>query len=140
MSYIDLNLIGSEYIIHRGVVTKWALSPWVFWGLILSYLTFGLGILMIPLGYLLIRSNEAAITNKRLIAKTGLIRRDTVEIPLNKVSSLQIRQGLIGRVLGYGTLIISDTGTTYAPIKYISAPLFFRRCFFEQQEILTEST
>ena len=140
MSYIDLNLIGSEYIIHRGVVTKWALSPWVFWGLILSYLTFGLGILIIPLGYLLIRSNEAAITNKRLIAKTGLIRRDTVEIPLNKVSSLQIRQGLIGRVLGYGTLIISDTGTTYAPIKYISAPLVFRRCFFEQQEILTEST
>lgn len=138
MSYIDSNLIGSEHIVQRGEVTKWALMSWIFWGIVLACFTYGAGLLLLPLGYMLLRSNEAAVTNKRLIAKTGLIRRDTIEIPLNKVSSLQIRQGLVGRMLGYGSLLISDAGTTYAPIKYIHDPLTFRRCFFEQQETSDE--
>ncbi len=135
MSYIESCLIGDEKIIQRGIMTKWALLPWIFWGVLIALFTYGLGLLIIPFGYIMLRSNEAAVTDKRLIAKTGLIRRDTIEIPLAKVSSLQVRQGLIARMLGYGSLIISDTGNTYAPIHYIRTPLEFRRCFFMQQEL-----
>ena len=94
------------------------------------------GFLLIPMGYLIIESKEAGVTNKRLIAKSGLIRRDTVEIPIKKVSSLQVKQGIIGRMLGYGTLIISDVGAAHAPIRYIREPLKFRQRFFEVQEEL----
>ncbi|MHB9319966.1 PH domain-containing protein [Phytobacter diazotrophicus] len=133
MSYIDSNLIGNETVLYRGKVTLWALLPWIIWGLILGVATL-VGFLLIPLGYLIIRSNEAGITNKRLIAKSGLIRRDTVEMPIKKVSSLQVKQGIIGRMLGYGTLVISDVGAAHAPIRFIKDPLRFRQKFFEIQE------
>ncbi|EBY3290827.1 PH domain-containing protein [Salmonella enterica] len=133
MSYIDSNLIGNEEVIYRGKVTLWAWLPWIVWGLILGFATL-VGFVLIPLGYLILRSNEAAITNKRLIAKSGLIKRDTVEIPLKKISSLQIKQGISGRLLGYGSLVISDTGAVHAPIRYIKDPMKFRQRFFELQE------
>ena len=133
MSYIDSNLIGNEEVIYRGKVTLWAWLPWIVWGLILGFTTL-VGFVLIPLGYLILRSNEAAITNKRLIAKSGLIKRDTVEIPIKKISSLQIKQGISGRLLGYGSLVISDTGAVHAPIRYIKDPMKFRQRFFELQE------
>lgn len=138
MAYIDSNLIGNENVFYRGKVTLWAWLPWIIWGVILGIPTI-FGFLLIPLGYLIIRSNEAGITNKRLIAKSGLIRRDTVEIPIKKVSSLQVKQGIFGRILGYGTLIISDAGAAHAPIRYIREPLRFRQKFFEVQEELENS-
>ncbi len=134
MSYIDSNLIGKEEVLYRGKVTLLALIPWVIWGLIVATFTLGFGLLLIPLGYLVLRSNEAGITNKRLIAKAGLIKRDTVEIPIKKVSSLQIKQGIAGRIFGYGSLVISDTGSSHAPIRFIKDPMRFRQRFFEAQE------
>lgn len=134
MSYIDSNLIGSEEVLYRGEVTLLALIPWVVWGIIVSTFTLGLGLLLIPFGYLVLKSSEAGITNKRLIAKAGLIKRNTVEIPIKKVSSLQIRQGIFGRIFGYGSLVISDTGSSHAPIRYIKDPMRFRQKFFETQE------
>lgn len=133
MSYIDSNLIGNEEVIYRGKVTLWAWLPWIVWGLILGFATI-VGFVLIPLGYFILRSNEAAITNKRLIAKSGLIKRDTVEIPIKKISSLQIKQDISGRLLGYGSLVISDTGAVHAPIRYIKDPMKFRQRFFELQE------
>ncbi len=133
MSYIDSNLIGNEEVIYRGKVTLWAWLPWIVWGLILGFTTL-VGFVLIPLGYFILRSNEAAITNKRLIAKSGLIKRDTVEIPIKKISSLQIKQDISGRLLGYGSLVISDTGAVHAPIRYIKDPMKFRQRFFELQE------
>ncbi|WP_312926127.1 PH domain-containing protein [Atlantibacter hermannii] len=133
MSYIDSNLIGNEEVIYRGKVTLWAWLPWIVWGVIFGVLTI-IGFILIPLGYFVLRSNEAAITNKRLIAKSGLIKRDTVEIPIKKISSLQVKQGISGRILGYGTLVISDAGTAHAPIRYIKDPMRFRQRFFELQE------
>ncbi|HDS3777048.1 PH domain-containing protein [Enterobacter roggenkampii] len=133
MSYIDSNLIGNEEVIYRGKVTLWAWLPWIVWGLILGFATL-VGFVLIPLGYFILRSNEAAITNKRLIAKSGLIKRDTVEIPIKKISSLQIKQDISGRLLGYGSLVISDTGAVHAPIRYIKDPMTFRQRFFELQE------
>jgi len=134
MSYIDSNLIGSEQVLYRGKVTLLAWIPWVIWGLILAMFTAGIGLLLLPLGYFVLRSNEAGITNKRLIAKAGLIKRDTVEIPIKKVSSLQIKQGIAGRLFGYGSLVISDTGSSHAPIRFIKDPMRFRQRFFEAQE------
>ena len=133
MSYIDSNLIGNEEVIYRGKVSLWAWLPWIVWGLILGFATL-VGFVLIPLGYFILRSNEAAITNKRLIAKSGLIKRDTVEIPIKKISSLQIKQDISGRLLGYGSLVISDTGAVHAPIRYIKDPMKFRQRFFELQE------
>ncbi|EBS5860832.1 TPA: PH domain-containing protein [Salmonella enterica] len=134
MSFVDSNLVGDEVVLYRGHVTLWALLPWIVWGVIIAVFTYGIGLLLIPFGYFMLLTNEAAVTSKKLIAKTGFIRRDTVEIPISKVSSLRVRQGVFGRILGFGTLIISDSGSAHAPVRYIKNPLKFRRRFFEIQE------
>ena len=51
-------------------------------------------------------SDEFAITNRRVIIKTGLISRKTFEMNLSKIESVNIDQTILGRILGYGTIII----------------------------------
>jgi uncharacterized membrane protein YdbT with pleckstrin-like domain len=72
-------------------------------------------------------STELAVTSKRVIAKFGFIRRSTVELNHSKVESFHVEQGVLGRLLGYGTLRISGTGGGITPIPNISDPLGFRR-------------
>lgn len=72
-------------------------------------------------------TTELAVTSKRVIAKVGLIRRNTIELNHSKVESFHIDQGIFGRILGFGTLVINGTGGGKTPIPNIDAPLLFRR-------------
>ncbi len=95
---------------------------------------FGIGLILWVVAYIRIKSTEIAVTTKRLIVKNGFISRSTIEININKVESIQVDQGMVGRILNYGTLVISGTGTSHAPIKGISEPMAFRKAFIESQE------
>ncbi|MND04738.1 Bacterial membrane flanked domain protein [compost metagenome] len=59
------------------------------------------------------------------------MKRDTVEINLEKIEALKVEQGVLGRMLNYGTVFISGAGTSVAPIRNIADPLVFRRKFME---------
>ena len=72
-------------------------------------------------------TTELAVTSKRVIAKVGLISLNTVELNHSKVESLNVDQSILGRVFGYGTLIINGTGGGKTPIPNIGSPLEFRR-------------
>ena len=74
-------------------------------------------------------STELAITNKRIIAKSGLIERKTMEMFLEKVESIQVDQGILGRILDFGSITFSGTGGDKSPVRNISAPLEFRKAF-----------
>jgi uncharacterized membrane protein YdbT with pleckstrin-like domain len=80
------------------------------------------------------RTTELALTTKRVIAKFGVVRRQTVELKLARVESVQVRQGIVGRLFGYGSLVVAGAGTPAAPIAGISSPMLFRRMVFEAQE------
>jgi uncharacterized membrane protein YdbT with pleckstrin-like domain len=129
VSYIDESLIEGETILHRGRVSWWS----QFWLILLGILTLvvvvGLGLLI--WAWIRVRSTEIAITNRRVIAKFGFIKRDTVEINLEKVEALKVEQGFWGRILNYGTIFISGAGTSVAPFPDIADPLVFRRKFME---------
>ncbi|MBP7274524.1 MAG: PH domain-containing protein [Saprospiraceae bacterium] len=76
-------------------------------------------------------TDEFAITSKRVIIKTGLIRRRTVELNLNKIESVNIDQGILGRILGFGSIQIVGTGGTKEVFPNINKPLTFRKKFQE---------
>jgi uncharacterized membrane protein YdbT with pleckstrin-like domain len=76
-------------------------------------------------------SSEFAITDKRIIIKVGLISRRTLEMNLNKIESVNVNQGILGRILGYGTIVVIGTGGTREPFASISNPIEFRRRFQE---------
>ena len=119
-NYVQDNLISGENVVYetrlhwivflslRGLLTLW------IWPLI-EYWT-----------------SEFAITNKRVIVKMGLIRRQTLELNLQRVESVSVDQTIMGRILGYGTLTIIGTGGTREPFRRIAHPLEFRKAVEEQ--------
>ncbi len=76
-------------------------------------------------------TTELVVTSKRVIAKFGLIKRETVELNHSKVESFNVDQSVLGRIFGFGTLIINGTGGNQTPIPEIDSPLDFRRSAME---------
>ena len=129
MSYIDDSLIAGETVLHRARISWWSQFGWVAIGLVT--LVVGIGLLFLGYAWVRVRSTEIAITNRRVIAKFGFIRRSTVEINLERVEALRVEQGFLGRMLNFGTIFISGAGTSVAPMPDIADPLVFRRKFME---------
>lgn len=146
MSYVDENLMPGEQVTYR------ARLHWVIFSaptiLALLGLLFSVPFLLIPdsrplaaLGGIIflaagllalsrwvdVKTSEFAITNKRVIIKVGLIRRHTLELLLTKVEGIGVDQSVVGRMLGYGTIVVTGTGGTKEPFKNISQPLEFRK-------------
>lgn len=72
-------------------------------------------------------TTEMAATDRRVIAKQGLIRRTTLEIQLAKIESLQIRQGVFGRLFRYGAVVVRGTGGTAGTFYAIANPVGFKK-------------
>jgi uncharacterized membrane protein YdbT with pleckstrin-like domain len=132
-SYVEQVLTKDERVVHVGHISLWSLSLLLFGGLVLLPL-FGVGLLLWGAAYVKYKTTELAITNKRVIAKFGFISRRTIEININKVESIQVDQGILGRIFNYGTLMVSGAGNPQAPIPGISDPIQFRKAFVEAQE------
>ena len=131
-SYVEAALIPGEKILYQGRVSWWSVWHLLLGGVLL--LVFVVGLVFLIWAWIRVKSTELAITNKRVIAKFGFISRNTMEISIQKVESIQVQQSLMGRMLDYGTLIVSGTGSSHAPIPSISDPMAFRRAFVEAQE------
>ena len=69
---------------------------------------------------------EIAVTNRRIIHKTGLIWRQTNEMSADKVESVQIDQSILGRMLDYGDVTILGTGEGFKTLRTIAKPLELR--------------
>jgi len=144
MNYIDENLMAGEHVIYRAklhwIVFLWTII-WFVLALILfmggKYFAIGGGVVILisiiagVLAYISYSSSEFGVTNKRVLVKVGFIRRHSLETLLTKVSAIQVDQGVFGRILGYGTIIVTGTVSTEHFHK-ISAPLEFRKKIQEQ--------
>src|SRR5206468_13042974 len=73
------------------------------------------------------RSSEFAVTNKRVIIKLSVLQTRSVELLLAKVEGIAVNQGLAGKLLGYGEIVVTGSGGTKEQFAGISAPFEFRR-------------
>jgi len=80
-------------------------------------------------------TSEYGITNKRILIKTGWIRRASLELFIDKVEAIYVDQSIPGRMLDYGSLRVVGTGGTQDPFFYVPRPLLFRRIAQEQIDI-----
>jgi uncharacterized membrane protein YdbT with pleckstrin-like domain len=71
-------------------------------------------------------TTELAITDHRVIYKTGLMRRHTLEINRAKIDMVDVDQSILGRILGYGTIMLRGSGGSRESIFDIAHPLAFR--------------
>jgi len=71
-------------------------------------------------------TTEIAVTSQRVIYKTGLIRRKTKEMHMDKVESVEVDQSILGRLLDYGTVSIKGTGANVEKLPKIAQPIELR--------------
>ena len=71
-------------------------------------------------------TTELAVTDRRVIYKSGVIARHTLEMNRSKVESVDVDQSIFGRLLNYGDVTIHGTGEGWEPLRNIGAPLKLR--------------
>lgn len=148
MSYINNNLMAGEDIIlsaklHPIIYLKsiiaFIFSLWCFTVGTPEASTFGGLVILVAIvlaahAFITKISTEFTVTNKRVVAKSGFISRQTIEINLSKIEGLGVNQNILGRILNYGTVYVSGTGGAHAPFYYIADPLSLRKTVNEQVE------
>ncbi|AWL28970.1 PH domain-containing protein [Acinetobacter defluvii] len=134
-NYIEENLARDEKIIVKAQVT-WLSQFWylLFGGLFVlmalpskNVIFFLLGIIFIAIAVIHVVTTELALTSRRIIAKSGLVRRNTIELKVNRIESLGVDQGVLGRILNFGSITVKGIGGSHAPIPYIARPMEFRQ-------------
>lgn len=148
MGYIEENLMSDEELIRvtrlhpivllvpamttsflAGTVSMVQDIQWVF-ALVAVLLLFSAYRLANKLLYFL--TSEFGITSKRVLGKTGFIKRRSLDIVLVKVEAIRLNQGVLGRLFNFGSIEVTGTGGTEEVLDFIPEPLAFRNTIQEQ--------
>ncbi len=86
---------------------------------------------MIFSDFIQLLADELLLTDKRIIAKAGFVKRSALEMLLNKASGVVVEQSLFGRLLGYGDIAICGAGDDRVVIADIADPFTFTENFIE---------
>ena len=161
MSYIDGNLLDGEHIVFRtrlhwllfmGPVlfivivllpAAWLLSSgtWFLasgtWGGY-AWVPIALGALILAATFIKRQSSDFAVTNKRVMMKVGVFHTRSIELLLSKIEAIAVEQPLLGRIFGYGDIVITGSGGTKEAFSKIQSPLEFRRAVQSVTDVPTE--
>ena len=72
-------------------------------------------------------STEIAVTNKRLVYKVGVVSRSVGEIDIFRIEGVNVLQGVLGRIFGYGRIAVRGTGVGAVTLPPIANPITFRK-------------
>jgi uncharacterized membrane protein YdbT with pleckstrin-like domain len=151
MSYVEDNLMPNEKILLRSKITPFIfLSPLVIFLMALFFVFYSISqtnnhtesgsaigsVLFCFAGILFLYSiieaisvlarmltTEFAVTNRRVIAKSGFIRRNSLDLRLTKIESVEVNQNILGRMLSFGTITLTGTGGTHQSFRGIVDPV-----------------
>jgi len=139
VSYIGENLLPDEHVVYRAEL------HWIIFARAILVLVVGLVLVFVPrigqaglvvllLGVVMLvppfvayRTTELGVTNKRVIVKTGLVRRRTLELLLRQVEAILVDQSLLGRLFGFGSITLTGTGGVREIFHRVRGPLELRR-------------
>jgi uncharacterized membrane protein YdbT with pleckstrin-like domain len=125
--YVNAILLGIICIILIGGAIATNDNPNLSLALVIAAIIFALLSLAAALrGFIRRATTELAVTDHRVIYKSGLLSRHTIEMNRDKVESVDVDQSLLGRIFGYGTVVVRGTGGSLEPMRNIGDPLTFR--------------
>ena len=120
MSYIEESLSKDEQV-HELYKLHWFSKVWMFFLIIFSFT-----IIPIPFAiyeWLRLRSIEQGATNKRVVLKKGIVSRKTEEMKIGSIETIEINQGILGRLFGFGDVEITGRGISDLVFRKIDSPL-----------------
>lgn len=143
MAYVESQLLPGEQIRYRGHLSRILFLPAYLLAALTILVTLvslagpnlwpvALVLAVLAVGFfvweqVIYTTSEFAVTDRRVIVKVGWIKRRTLETMLGKIEALGVDQGLLGRLLGFGTITVTGTGGTQETFHQIAAPLEFRK-------------
>jgi uncharacterized membrane protein YdbT with pleckstrin-like domain len=142
MGYAQKHLHDGESIKHLNTL-HWIIFGWPLFWLVLAVLLKGNAFAVLVFlaasasalsRWIDLKTSEFAVTDSRIILKTGLIRRRSIEMNLVQVEGVTIDQGMIGRMLNFGTVAVRGTGGSTDTFALISYPMEFKRAVQEQSQ------
>ncbi len=142
MSAVSRNLLDGERVVFRSrihwllfmrpvLITVFVLLPiaWLLYGGSwrgFTWIPVAIGLLFLLVALIKRQSSEFAVTNKRVMMKVGVFRARSIEILLRKIEAISVDQSLMGRILGYGDIVVTGSGGTKEAFSNIQSPLAFR--------------
>ncbi|MGA0024303.1 MAG: PH domain-containing protein [Burkholderiales bacterium] len=126
MAYIDESLSTGEEVSARFQLHWVTRIPLAIW-LLLAIPSLGITLALALYEYLRVRNIEQGVTNKRVIYKSGIIGRKSEEMKIGSIETVEIDQGIFGRILGYGTVKITGRGISDVLFRAVSDPMAVKR-------------
>lgn len=117
--YVNKNLLAGEQVLYETTYHWTHFFSWV------SLFTLGI------YPYIQIKTDEFVVTTRRIIIKKGIFAFETMEMNLTRVETVQVHQGIFGRLFDYGNITIVGTGGTKEFFNRIKAPGLFRQHFMQ---------
>lgn len=142
MRRVESTLPPGERVVYEGHLSMWAMGPWLtlgivmmVWGVLVACLgdaafsavfLFSGGLLMFGGVTALLLTTQLALTRRRLIATFGIFKPRRVMFDLGEVRRVHVRQGPMGGIFDYGTLVIGRGAAPALRIAGIEKPFTFR--------------
>ena len=83
--------------------------------------------------YIRWRSYDVALTSTRILVRQGITGRDTIQLRLQRITEVNLRQTLIERMLGTGSLVIAVQGEDDSmTLEYMRKPAIVQRVINSQ--------
>ena len=126
MSYLDESLSPGETIVGRFDLhwtAKWRLI--VF--LLLAIPTLGIALIAAIYEWIRLRSIEQGVTNRRVVRKTGIVSRQTEELRLASIETIDLHQTAWGRIFGFGDIVLTGRGESSMIFGRLARPLEAKR-------------
>jgi uncharacterized membrane protein YdbT with pleckstrin-like domain len=126
MAYLDESLAPGESIVARFRLhwtAKWRLIVY----LLLAIPTLGIALLAALYEWIRLRSIEMGVTNRRVVRKTGIVSRETEELRLASIETIDLRQSAWGRMLGFGDVVLTGRGESAMIFSRVAEPIEAKR-------------
>lgn len=132
LSYIKSTLADGEEVLGQLKITKLQ----YLWPIISLPILIGIPWLLSV--FISRATTEMAYTNKRIILKTGIISRDTDEIRIDRIESVDIKQSIFGRMLGFGTIYVTGTGAKIIVLDAVANVIEIRKALVSVSDEVRE--
>ena len=108
--------------------------------MVFSYNLLLVAVVLLVRATVIYRKNEYTVTDRRLITKSGFIKKHTHENFISKIESVNVSQDILERCLDYGTVVVNGTGGTRQVFKNIAFPFEFRTAVQKAQSLGNQKT
>ena len=117
-----LSLIDQIQILHPGIK-------------ILAFFVFLMGLLKFAQMMIIKATTEIGVTDVRLVYKRGLVARAVGEINIDRIEGVNVLQGIMGRLFGYGRVMVRGMGVGEVVLPPLAQPIRFKKAIEKARSI-----